>query len=335
MVLFSSLAIAAAVVPDVMKMPGSQPEDVVANLETSSSCMGCHQDDSFSPPVTIGNHWRGSAMSHAGRDPLYWATFAIAEQDFDGAGDLCIRCHSMRGWQLGESTPTDASTLTGTNAVDGVGCDICHKMTNPDGSEHAGVQNDPFIANDEGTPPVGHYGAAQLVLSGGTAKLGPYTDAMPYHNWAASQFHRNVDFCGSCHDVSNPVVGDLAPNNGTQVPLPPGDAGTKSGGITLDQKAAFNYFPYQFGVVERTYSEYKSSAFPTLPVSDFNNLPTELKDGAIQRTYAAAQLAGNGGDYEDGATATSVASPATCVRSRVPAPTVTACLYATTCPTMT
>ena len=24
------------------------------------------------------------------------------------------------------------------------------------------------------------------------------------------------ELCGSCHDVSNPVVGDLAPNHGTQ-----------------------------------------------------------------------------------------------------------------------
>ncbi len=298
--LLSSWIIAAPVVPDVVKMPGSQPEDAVANIELSSNCMFCHQDDT--PTVTLGHDWRGSAMSHAGRDPLYWATVAIAEQVFDGAGDLCIRCHTMRGWQTGESTPTDASTLSEANAADGVGCDICHKMTNPDGSEHAGVQNEPFIANDGGTPPVGHYGAAQLVLSDSTAKLGPYTDASPQHNWQPSMFHRNVDFCGSCHDVSNPVVGDLAPNNGAQIPLPSGDAGTRFGGTTLEQKAAFNYFPYQYGVVERTYSEYKSSAFPTLPVSDFNTLPTDLKDGSIQHTYDAALLAGKGGDYNDGTT---------------------------------
>jgi hypothetical protein len=97
-------------------------------------------------------------------------------------------------------------------------------------------------------------------------------------------------------------VGDLAPNNGAQVPLPAADAGTKYGGALLEQKAAFNYFPYQYGVVERTYSEYKSSAFPTMPVSGFGSLPSDLKDGAIQKTYDAAQLAGKGGDYEDGAT---------------------------------
>jgi hypothetical protein len=102
--------------------------------------------------------------------------------------------------------------------------------------------------------------------------------------------------------VSNPVVGDLAPNNGAQIPLPPEDAGTKYGGTSLDQKAAFNYFPHQYGVVERTFSENKSSAFPTMPVSNYGSLPSDLKDGAIKKAYDAALLAGKGGDYEDGAT---------------------------------
>lgn len=29
----------------------------------------------------------------------------------------------------------------------GVECDLCHQITNPDNSEHRGVMNDPFIAN--------------------------------------------------------------------------------------------------------------------------------------------------------------------------------------------
>jgi hypothetical protein len=80
---------------------------------------------------------------------------AIAEQDFDGAGDLCIRCHTMSGWLAGQSTPTDASTLGDDHAAEGVGCEVCHKITNPDNSEDiVGVQNAPFVANDGGTSPV-------------------------------------------------------------------------------------------------------------------------------------------------------------------------------------
>ncbi|MBE9565010.1 MAG: hypothetical protein IMF17_07165, partial [Proteobacteria bacterium] len=140
---------AADTVPVEVQMPGTQPGE--AALESVTRCDNCHQADS--PEVTIAHDWRGSMMSHAGRDPIFWATVAIAEQDFDGSGDLCIRCHTMAAWLDGRSTPTDGSALT-------------------------------------------------------------IADAVPKHKWDESKFHRDVDFCGSCHDVSNPVVGDLAPNNG-------------------------------------------------------------------------------------------------------------------------
>ncbi len=183
-------------------------------------------------------------MTNAGRDPILWAALAIAEQDFDGSGDLCIRCHSTGGWYGDRATPTDGSGLAASDA-DGVDCDSCHKMTNPDGSEHPGVMNPPFIANDEGTPAVGYYGTGMLSLSGGNAKLGPYSDADARHQFLQSSFHRDVDFCGSCHDVSNPAVGDLAHNNGAQ---PTADPVIASGipDSPLDTKAAFNNFPYLF-----------------------------------------------------------------------------------------
>ena len=87
---------AATTVPVEVQMPGSQPGEA-GNLESVDKCDNCHQ--ATSPVVNIAHDWRGSMMSHAGRDPLFWATVAIAEQDFDGSGDLCIRCHTMAGWQ--------------------------------------------------------------------------------------------------------------------------------------------------------------------------------------------------------------------------------------------
>ena len=56
-----------------------------------------------------------------------------------------------------------------------------------------------------------------LSLWGGGDKLGPYSDAAAKHQFHQSPFHRSVDFCGTCHDVSNSAVGDLAHNNGSQV----------------------------------------------------------------------------------------------------------------------
>ena len=286
----SATAWGAVVVPTDIQQPGTQPGQV-GNLETPDKCDNCH--GGYNQAVEPAFNWRGSMMANAGRDPIFWATLAIAEQDFDGSGDLCIRCHSTAGWQAGRSTPTDGSGLTASD-TDGVECDNCHKMTDPNNAEHLGVMVPPFIANDEKTSPTGYYGSGMESLWGGAAKLGPYADAGAKHQFMQSKFHRDVDFCGTCHDVSNPAVGDLAHNNGKQAT---GDSVAASGvpGSAVSGKAAFNNFPYQYGVVERTFSEYYSGALSRTLVSSYANLPTDLKAGAIKAAFDSA-----GGNYKDG-----------------------------------
>jgi hypothetical protein len=286
----AGVATAATVVPTDIQQPGTQPGEA-GNLESPDKCDNCH--GGYNQGVEPAFNWRGSMMANASRDPIFWATLAIAEQDFDGSGDLCIRCHSTGGWYGGRSTPTDGSGLAALDA-DGVDCDTCHKMTNPDNSEHLGVMNAPFIANDEQTPATGYYGTGMLSLSDGNAKLGPYSDAAARHQFLQSSFHRSTDFCGSCHDVSNPAVGDLAHNNGAQ---PTADPVVASGvpGSPVDGKAAFNNFPYQYGIVERTFSEFKSGSLSQTLVSSYDALPADLQAGAIQAAFDAA-----GGDYQDG-----------------------------------
>ncbi len=315
---------AADVVPNEIKQPGTQEKEVPALIPPiqdspgpyqdktlNRACYNCHEYDR---PESHVKKWSGGMMAQASRDPLFLASLAIAEQDFDGAGDLCIRCHFPRAWYDGRSTPTDASAI-GIDDTNGVSCEFCHKMTNPDDSEHKGVMNPPFKAND-GIE--GYYGSGMASLSGEVERLGPYDPKRLYavhegrpgpdgpvrgfnaaHPAEKSTFQRDVDFCGTCHDVSNPAVGDLAPNNGAQVPL---DPGTFSGvlGTPVDVKAAFNNPPYKYGIVERTYSEYKAGLLSQTLVSDYSLLPAELQDGAIRSSYDSAQLAGNGGNYADG-----------------------------------
>ncbi|NND58222.1 MAG: hypothetical protein HKN57_13335 [Xanthomonadales bacterium] len=324
--LLSGLSSAADIVPNEVQLPGTQPEEI-GNLESPNRCDNCHAgyNDEITAAAGLGEPqdepatgWAGAAMANAGRDPIFWATLAISEQDFDGSGDLCLRCHSTGGWYGGRSTPTDGSGLAASNA-DGVDCDACHLATNTDNSEHTGVMNSPFIANCSADPQVpnkacdtdteGFYGSGMLSLSDGSAKLGPYEETVARHQYQQSDFHRDVDFCGACHDVSNSVVGDLAPGNGAQ----PGSphvvssqdlyGGTPNIGGPVEEKAAFNNPPYAYGVVERTFSEYKSSAMPTTLVSTFPALPSDLRiaGGSLETTYQAALLAGTGGDYEDGA----------------------------------
>jgi hypothetical protein len=289
---------AADTAPTDIQMPGTQPGEV-GNLESPNKCDNCH--GGYNTAVEPAFTWRGSMMANAGRDPIFWATLAIAEQDFDGVGDLCIRCHSTAGWLAGRSTPTDGSGLAAGDA-DGVECDFCHKLTNPDNSEHLGTQFDVFIANDgHNTEPgsEGYYGSGMASLWSGTEKLGPYDDAGARHQFSKSSFHRSVDFCGTCHDVSNPVVGDLAPNHGIQATA---DAIAFSGilGGPVADKAAFNNMPYEYGIVERTFSEYKSGDWPQTLVSSYPSLPAELQAGAPKAGYDSAIVAGTGGNYADG-----------------------------------
>lgn len=286
---------AADVVPTEIQVPGTQPREVT-NLESPDRCDNCH--GGYNATVEPAYNWRGSLMANAGRDPIFWATLAVAEQDFDGSGDLCIRCHSTGGWYAGRSTPTDGSGLAAGDA-DGVECDFCHKMTNPDNTELVGVQNAPFVANDGFTPATGYYGSGMASLWAGNEKLGPYSNTVARHQFLQSQFHRSVDYCGTCHDVSNPAVGDLAHNSGAQ---PTGDPVVADGvpGSPVDGKAAFNNFPYQYGVVERTYSEFKSGLLSQTLVSDYPNLPADLQGGALRVAYESAIVAGTAGDYQDG-----------------------------------
>jgi hypothetical protein len=296
LVVVVGIVYAADIVPNEIQQPGTQPQEI-GNLESPDKCDNCH--GGYNELVEPAFNWRGSMMANAGRDPIFWATLAVAEQDFDGAGDLCIRCHSTAGWLAGRSTPTDGSGLSGSDG-DGVECDFCHKMTNPDDSELRGEQFDPFIANQDGE---GYYGSGMASMWAGSEKLGPYDDPVARHQFLQSSFHRSQDFCGTCHDVSNPAVGDLAPNNGTQDTA---DSVSASGvyGSPVDGKAAFNNLPFQYGIVERTYSEYRSGALSGLPVSeggpDGTLIPGELKAGAILVAYESAATAGTGGNYADG-----------------------------------
>jgi hypothetical protein len=292
----TAAAHAAEVVPTDIQQPGTQPGEVNA-LETPDKCDNCHGPRGKG--IELAHEWFGSMMAQAGRDPIFWATVAVAEQNFDGSGDLCIRCHSTAGWIAGRSTPTDGSGLQPGDS-DGVDCHFCHSMTNPDDSKHLGEQYPPFLANDGGDPPLGYFGSGMVSLWAGNEKLGPYSVINPPHDFIASNFYRSVDYCGSCHDVSNPAVGDLAHNNGTQDGAPPVIASGVPGSPVAG-KAAFNNLPHQYGVVERTFSEYKSGQLVQTRVADYATLPPELQAGVIQEVYDAALLAGTAGDYEDGA----------------------------------
>jgi cytochrome c553 len=298
---FIAISFAADAVPSDFKQPGTQPQEV-GELSSPGKCDTCH--GGYNQSVEPVYNWRGSMMSNAGRDPIFWASLAIAEQDFDGAGDFCIRCHSVRGWLEGRFIPTDGSGLDAVDA-DGVECDFCHRLTNPDNSEHIGVQFFPYLANDFGDPVsdpsnvIGYYGSGMASIWNEKGKLGLYTAASARHRYYQSLFHSDVDFCGTCHDVSNPAVGNLAPNNGAQPTADPVFADGTQGG-QVDGKAAFNNFPYKYGIVQRTFSEYKAGLLSKTLVIDAFTIPGDLQEGAILAAWENATGSGSGANYSDG-----------------------------------
>ncbi len=91
-------------------------------------------------------------------------------------------------------------------------------------------------------------GSGQYYVSAGSQKRAPFADAAARHQMFYSRHHKSKYFCGACHDVSNPVLGNLA-FNGT----PPGDGTTV---LTTESDSAHSYYH-----VERTFSEFMLSDY--------------------------------------------------------------------------
>lgn len=325
---------ATAAPPPEVQLPGSQPpetrpvgqdplleilvHDTQPNSPGYRDCSQCHTSGEDPAPEdranSILNSWSGGMMAHASRDPVTWAQLAIVEQDVAGAGDLCLRCHVPVGWSAGRSAQSDGSMLLESDA-DGITCHLCHRMANPDDGEMLGEQAAPYVANrpDPEDPESieGYYGNAMYVLyqdgasTEDISRLGPYADPVSPHPTLQSTFHRDPDFCGTCHDVSNPLVGDLAPSHGALLgnALAPDRFSGDLADDDVSSKAGFRNPPYAYGTEQRTFSEYKASPFPTFRVSDFDLFPEDLKveGGSPRLAYEAALAAGTGGDYADGA----------------------------------
>lgn len=209
------------------ELPGTQPgalEDWP--LLPDEYCANCHGD--YTPEHhEPWDSWAGSMMANAARDPLFWAAVDIANQDVPGSGEFCIRCHSPRAWLEGRSSTPDGSALIGElgqpgGDFAGIDCQFCHRM-------YEGPENSPFIGN------------AQFWVDPGTPTQeppyrGPYTDAdRAAHPWQYSAYHQTSEFCGVCHNLTNPAV-NLRDETGA-------DTGLE--------------FPEQV-----TYTEWNQSAFP-------------------------------------------------------------------------
>lgn len=245
-----------------MDLPGTQPLEGPDLADPDTNCVTCHGN--YDSAVEPWANWRGSMMSQAARDPIFYACLAVAEQDAPSVGDLCIRCHTPEGWLNGHSADTGGGMLDEADRK-GITCDFCHKLVDPDYVEGVSPAEDEAILNALDEIPA-QSGNGQYVMAPTAPKRGPYDDALDTgHPVLDSAYHRSADICGTCHDVSSPVFdnlggGDYAPN-------------------AFDAPHATN-ISYQMGPIERTYSEWKNSDFATggVDIAAFGGVVSTCQD---------------------------------------------------------
>ncbi|MBL7214134.1 MAG: hypothetical protein ISS71_00485 [Phycisphaerae bacterium] len=278
----------------LVRMPGSQPAQGIA-MEGPNRCLNCHANYVDGSEIEPGDGWKGTMMSQAARDPIYWACLTVAGQDSvwalgnANAVDLCERCHFPGGWLGGRSDPPNVSAMTGDD-FDGIYCDFCHRMYDPfyettyngtrEGSDWTGYWNEAtsfsqtsatttytedrtesagikmFNGTDDFytktfVPRYGTYtesGSGQFYVASNAAKRASFADAQATHQMLYSRYHKSKYMCGTCHDVSNPVLTNLGLSG----------LSDQSNGAHLitEQYSAFRYFH-----VERTFSEFMLSTY--------------------------------------------------------------------------
>ncbi|MEZ5974201.1 MAG: multiheme c-type cytochrome [Planctomycetota bacterium] len=228
------------------QLPGTQPLSGTLPLQASFICGSCHggYSEAHSPHST----WASSMMAQAGRDPVFYAALAVANQDAANSGDLCLRCHAPGGWLAGRAFPTDGSNLdNGYDDFDGITCHFCHRMVDPVAAPENPVEDTSILAALT-LPPDADFHSGQFVIDPNDLRRGPFDLGAGFglHTWAQSPFHRDSGMCGTCHDVSNPAFvrqtnGDFVLDTVNQ-PHPD---------LNYD-----NLFP-----IERTYSEWAMSVY--------------------------------------------------------------------------
>jgi hypothetical protein len=233
---------------------GTQP-GLLAGMEEPISCESCHSNPGQSEAAFLAHDtWSGSLMANATRDPLFWAALDVAERDVPGVGDWCLRCHTPVGWlnghvrkdgQGGFVSGTNGCLLggdhddidSGNNDYSGVTCHQCHRMTRtgPAGQVAPRIDSGNFWVDDSLSCD-SFFGPCRY----GSYAYGANDPIQAPHGARFSRFTTSGDQCGTCHDVSSPLV------NG--VPLKT----LKVAGVGDTGRA----FP-----AERTFSEWRQSRY--------------------------------------------------------------------------
>lgn len=246
LILIQPLAAWADAIPATLRdfhLSGTQVGDAHSDsFQSPQQCAACHADTGGSADPYAS--WKGSLMANGGRDPLFFAQLATANQDVENVGYFCLRCHVPMAVVSGTVEVPDGSALNERDR-DGVDCHFCHSMVDPNYQEGSSPPRDATIlAALESVPE--HTGNAMFVLDPDGVRRGPRTDAQPSHELLVSPYHRSSALCGTCHDVGNVAVSRQ----------PDGSYRYNALDTPPESEDLASHFP-----LERTYTEWKLSAF--------------------------------------------------------------------------
>ena len=223
----------------------------------SNSCRLCHANyDPENEPFTT---WAASMLGQSARDPLFRAGLSIANQDAEGAGEFCMRCHTPVAFLTGKAADAEFDNFTPLE-TEGVNCAFCHRLVDPVDPDGVAPPQDAAILADlmaNGLMPP-EASNARFVLDPEDDRRGPFDDLpenphiVPFGTeTVVSPFHQTAELCWTCHDVSNPLM-ERQPDNTYDV----GALGMAHSTDSQDDQ-----FP-----LHRTYSEWKNSYYSSIGV---------------------------------------------------------------------
>ncbi len=239
--------------PDDYFQRGTQPGGLVAGMVSGAgNCVFCHSGyDLEAEPYRL---WSASMMGQSARDPMFWACLAVANQDADGAGTFCLRCHVPNAFLEGRAGTADGSALIAQD-FESVSCNFCHRLVSPQFPTPGSgpIEDDAILADLDLLDLIPAQGSnARYIVDPLDVRRGPFDDIPSNPHTPVpilvSPFHTQTELCWTCHDVSNTLF--LRQPDETYVMEPLGTA--HSTGSQDDM------FP-----LHRTYSEWKNSYYFT------------------------------------------------------------------------